>query len=372
MLERFLWCLLRAARRWRRSGDRWQRVARFLSRLVLGASIAHLAALLALVLAFRIVGERWWPLWPLLFMPPAVTLLPLLGLVPAALLLCRRAVLVQALAVAFVVFAYMGFRWPLRPAPSGERTLVVLTANMGQRNKAPLSPFIAAENPDVLALQDFANRGARYAREHPGYHVAAHDEFVLLSRYPITASGLVDDLAGGHAPVAAWFELDWDGTTVVVYNVHMPSPRRDLLRLQGKGLAKEWIRQQGWLGREPHESVAHRLARRNELAAGLAARCRSETRPLIVAGDLNMPDWGSIFKGIADEGALVDAFRERGKGFGYTFPGINRNPLSLFGPWLRLDYVLCNARFMVRRVATEPRSRAQHRAVAAHLAMKED
>ena len=149
--------------------------------------------------------------------------------------------------------------------------------------------------------------------------------------------------------------------------MHLPSPRRDLRRLKGLGFLKEWARSRGWFGRDPRESVSYRLKQRNELARVLAAELWAEERALIVAGDLNMPSWGYTLGCIL--GSLLDAFEERGRGFGYTFPGTTGSPLSLYGSWLRLDFVLCNRRMQPVRAVVEPPRRAHHRAAVATLAL---
>jgi hypothetical protein len=76
-----------------------------------------------------------------------------------------------------------------------------------------------------------------------------------------------------------------------------------------------------------------------------------------------MPSNGHIRRIFSGE--LRDAFAECGRGYGFTFPGFTRNPLSLFQPWLRLDYLFAGRGFRPCYVRTEPGRPSQHRAVAA-------
>ena len=67
---------------------------------------------------------------------------------------------------------------------------------------------------------------------------------------------------------------------------------------------------------------------------------------------------------------MTDAFTRAGRGWGLTFPGVTRNPLTVFGPWLRLDYFFVGPRLAKSSNAvpnpagnrsTRPSSRASSR-----------
>ena len=136
----------------------------------------------------------------------------------------------------------------------------------------------------------------------------------------------------------------------------------------GRGLLKEWAKYRGWFGRDPADSVIPSLQERPRLVHGLLGEIKKEQSPVIIAGDLNMASWGYTYSSLTV--TLTDAFGERGQGTGFTFPGVTRNPLTGFGPWLRLDYILCDDALRPYYAKTEPASRAQHRAVVAGLVLK--
>ena len=344
-----------------------RRGIRTLSWCVGFAAAAYVVQVVLLIAVFRTAGERFWFLWPALYAPPHLALLPLGALFPLGVLFCPRSLVLDALALFFVLFVYMGLQWAPALPPGPGPTLSVMTCNVGQRRKAPLSPFVDSEKPDIIALQDARHKGPQYARQYPSLHVRSQGEFVLISRFPIRSSAPVGDVLWRRHPVAARFEIDWDGRALALYNVHMPTPRRELERLMGLGFLKEWARSHGWWGTDPDDGVAARLEARPALAEALRDRILAEQVPTIVAGDLNIPHWGYTCKMITAR--LADAYGERGKGFGFTFPGISRNPVTLFGPWLRLDYLFCTRNLEPQQARVEPAGRAQHRAVVARFAL---
>jgi endonuclease/exonuclease/phosphatase (EEP) superfamily protein YafD len=360
--------LQRAARAWH--GDErlcagLQRLARWLWWSVCGAATAYLGCVVLLLFLFRVIGERWWLLWPALYMPPQFALLPIIALLPVGLLLCPLSLFVDTVTAGVIVFAYMGFGLPIGNRAGSAPSLVVLTCNVGQRNNVRLTPLVEKEDPDIIVLQDAAHHGGAYARQYPERQVQAHGEFVLISRLPIRSVTPVEDALWQGHPIAARFELDWDGTGLVVFAVHMPTPRRELRRLMGLGLLKECARSRGWFGADASFAAAPNLAARLRLARALQQRIATEEMLTIVAGDLNMPHWGYMYREMAS--GLRDAYAESGWGCGFTFPGTTRNPVTLFGPWLRLDYILHSRGLRSCTARVEPASRAQHGALWAEL-----
>jgi vancomycin resistance protein VanJ len=78
-----------------------------------------------------------------------------------------------------------------------------------------------------------------------------------------------------------------------------------------------------------------------------------------------MPPDGYVHRVVA--WGLLDAFEQAGRGFGFTFPCDTGNPLTLGGPWLRIDYVLAGPGWHANDCRVEPDRRSQHRAVVATL-----
>ena len=193
-------------------------------------------------------------------------------------------------------------------------------------------------------------------------------EFVLVSRYESKNSGFVPELWGKSGPAGVWFEVDYHGTPIVVYNIHLPTPRPDFERLRGAGFLAELSRGGGIYSKEVRQRFQQSMDERAELLRKLRERLDKEDRPFFVLGDFNIPSGGYLHGLLADK--YTDAFAEKGCGYGWTFPGQTRNPLSLFGPWLRIDYIFSSVDWQTLDCVVEPRQPAQHRAVAAKFVLR--
>jgi endonuclease/exonuclease/phosphatase (EEP) superfamily protein YafD len=101
------------------------------------------------------------------------------------------------------------------------------------------------------------------------------------------------------------------------------------------------------------------------MARGLAAVFQRERLPYIVAGDFNTPDHGAIYHLFASQ--MMDAFTAAGRGWGLTFPGETGNRLTLFGPWLRLDFFFVGRGWKPIECRAEREHKSQHRAVLARF-----
>jgi vancomycin resistance protein VanJ len=338
-----------------------------------GIALAYAAFLLTMTAALRWVGENNLTLAFLLYLPRILFLLPAAALLPPSLFCSRRAAL--ALVVASIVFlnVAMDLRW--RGAPDASvsapgQSLTIVTYNRGQHAKQSLQPFKNRVSPDIILLQEAGGRAARYLGAE-GYEAFPHardlGEFTILSRYPVTDAEPV--LAAPSATgviLAARFTIDFAGEAIAVYSVHAPSPRDTLLHYRRGAFLYGIIGLPGTpLGRKRRENQAYwdeRIAQ----ARSLCERIAEDPLPALVAGDFNAPAGGYIH-GLF-RARFEDAHAAAGHGFGHTFPGTTRNPLSLGGPWMRIDHLFCDAEWAVDWCITEPRRPSQHRAVAAQFA----
>jgi endonuclease/exonuclease/phosphatase (EEP) superfamily protein YafD len=345
-------------------------------------ALAWLAALVLLAQAFRCVGERWPATAVMQYWPPAVWLLPGPPLLVIALLRFDFKMLLT-LATAAVVWLHClgGYRPPLSPnAKFGGSELVVtlLTNNTGERGKVSLRPFKDRIQPDLLLLQDAPSRARRY-KKAPGYEEFPHaedaGEFTLVSKHPILCKELITRPPTElqrmmRYPIAARFEVEVQGQRIAIYNVHAFSPRD---HLQTKAIASTVLSGAlGWLpGTRWQENQERYAAFWNTQLTGmehLVARIQSEMIPCLVGGDFNAPPLGAIHHHLTQH--LQDAHADAGRGFGYTFPGQTRNPLALFRPWLRLDYIFASPHWQCHTCEVEPDSPAQHLAVAATFTLQ--
>lgn len=326
----------------------------------------YCGGLLLLLAWLEWFGERSWLTGVLLFAPPQVLLLPLLVLSPWCLLFRWRMLGWHLVAVSVLGFGFMDFRWHLPPAPqAGEIKLV--THNIGQGNRQQFLDFLRREGPDVIAMQDARGQGGTFAKLFKDCHVAGVGEFLMVSRAPLVQSEIVPLPGAPTRPVAARFELLWNERTLVVYSVHLPTPRRQLSRfLSGRALVDALDETDGQP--RPAQSYGNWTDARIRLAGELADVLSREKRPFLVCGDFNTPDHGVIYRTVAR--GLADAHREGGRGWGLTFPGSTRNPISLHGPWLRIDYAFAGTGWRPLECRPETGRGSQHCAVMARFAPK--
>lgn len=323
---------------------------------------AYFAGLLFGIVWLEWAGERFWLSGVFLFAPPQVLLLPLVFLSPFCLVVRARLLLVHALAIGIVVFFYMGWQWNSRPAAPAS-AIRLITHNAGQSNRPQFYQFAAAEKPDIIALQDARGAGPELSRKFPGFHIVSRGEFYLVSRFPIVQSDVVSQVKWFNRPAAARFELLCQNRTLIIYSVHLPTPRQQLNRfLSGRAFADMMADEDS--ARRPL-TYGEWTRTRLKMASDLAAVFERETQPYLVCGDFNTPDHGIIYHTVSRH--LLDSHRVSGRAFGFTFPGSTRNPLTLRGPWLRIDYAFAGRGWKPIFSQPEPGRLSQHCALAAHF-----
>ena len=201
--------------------------------------------------------------------------------------------------------------------------------------------------PDILALQEVSVFGAvhlavalqddlPYMALEP--HTTRGSGQGVLSRWPILDEAYweYDDLlySNGNQRVV----IDIDGQPVVLYNLHPWPP----MEWGGPTLFEF----------RPEQDRSHRDALRDSIE-----RIRADSGPLLVAGDLNMPETFNEYHALAD--ILTDAYRAAGTSVGFTYPAA----LTV----IRLDYVFYNDAFAAVDAYTGP-----HQRVSDHLSVTAD
>lgn len=331
-------------------------------------SIAYVVMLVLVLLAIKIAGERYWLSSAALYLPPLGWLLPLAVLTPLCFLHARRSCWFHLIAVITVLFVFMDFHWKLW-TPAKKKSLTIVTNNIGSRKAQTLFPFLEGEKPDIIVLQEAWRLAPMLSRRHPNFFVAQRSEFVLLSKFEIKNSGVVPGSLTPRGYLAAWFELNYHGKSILVYAVHLPTPRFDLERLRGRGFVVELLRGGGLYSTEGRVAFAKAMDERIQAAEKLMEVLQKEERPFLVAGDFNAPSPGYVKDIFASN--LTDVFAAAGRGYGLTFPGSTWNPLSLFGPWLRIDYIFAGKGWRPISCEVEPRQSAQHLGIAATVELEE-
>jgi endonuclease/exonuclease/phosphatase family metal-dependent hydrolase len=338
-------------------GRRWQSWWRV-------AALVTCSVLVVLWLLIAVVGQEHSWTAKLVYLPPLTGPAFLLILAVPGWWWGRGHLVLLTLTAIFYLGPGLGWRTHervLAPAPQrSELRLNVLTINRGQHHGHSIDAFVSAHQPDVLAIQDgwtpqAWQAGAPAVKELR--HVVRLGEFLLASRYPIVASQLLTlQMRRPDASVRSWthsarHELRIGERQIVVYNLHLPSPRFALTGQEGPAA----IQQDYW-------------AFQGQLLQELLGLIESESLPTVVLGDWNLPALGPRYRRMVER--LADAHQVAGKGYGFTVPGDVRHWLAFDQPWLRLDYVLSSSHWQTERCVTEPRSTAQHAALFARLRLR--
>jgi endonuclease/exonuclease/phosphatase (EEP) superfamily protein YafD len=244
----------------------------------------------------------------------------------------------------------------------GPPILTILTYNIHaeRRYLKPMILVIRKSGADIVALQELSFPAARllaaeFVREYP--YQALHPNGSasagqgIMSRFPLQDDDYWQhvDIPGalGHQRVT----VEVHGQRFAFYNLHPVHP----------GMVG------GLFDARPRAIEIERLL----------ARISRETFPVILAGDFNMSDQADDYRRIT---ALYrDAFREGGRGMGYTFPDwrapqsrsvINGLPLGFMPRLVRLDYVFHNDTLQVLDARVWPTAGgSDHRPLRVRLAV---
>jgi endonuclease/exonuclease/phosphatase (EEP) superfamily protein YafD len=307
-------------------------------RRLLTCSIAAGGLLWLLVLAAIRLGRTSRP-WPLEVLDTFAlyAFAPFLALGLAALLL-RSRLLVGVVLLAGVLFwqefGHVFLPGPAIAAPAGP-SLRVLTYNVLVTNKhaGALAELVRAEQPDVVVLQELSSPFAedltrRLGGDYPYRDLvgvsATTDGAGTFSRLPLL------DVAGfrlsreGNPFQRVHLELD--GREIVLYNVHLATPRIQLRNPPGP---------------IPRILSGFVASTREQELRRLIDETAGVTQPLILAGDFNLAAGSRPYRSFP--ASWRDAYAERGWGFGHTFPTHYRlwwSKISISVPLIRIDYVL--------------------------------
>ncbi len=341
-------------------------------RLTVWLTACYGVIFLATWLALKLVGERNITTAFLLYLPPFAWLLGLLPLLLLGLVFHWRCLAIQLSMGVLICWGWLGYGivqgTDRHQSGSSAEVLSIMTYNRGQHMNQSLQPFKNATQPDLLVFQDAAGRAEGFLRstDYAEFgHAVSVGEFTLLSRFPISENSLLPTHGPSKGARSARFVIDWNGRPVSIYAVHLMTPR-DVLSSYMRG-AFLW----GIIG-VPGTRWAEKRRHYQSFWDGQMADVEAiltavggDSNPCIVAGDFNAPHTGYIHGMMTNE--LRDAHAEAGQGFGFTFPGVTRNPLSLGGPWMRIDYIFHDSQWEALECITEKERPSQHRAVMAKL-----
>lgn len=265
----------------------------------------------------------------------------------------RTALVASAMAALFAAGVLMGPAFSLGPTGGSGAVVRLLTLNAGDGRAGPagLRDLLREARPDVVCLQEAATLlaagGDESTLEVDGeeFHVVRDRELAILSRLPISRRE-VHSLGFGTGRSVLEVRVQSGERELTVLATHF-------FRGRARGDAGTVSRALADLTRsgQIHSLQTERLL---EIAS-------QTSEPHAIAGDLNLPPRGRLYRRLTAE--HTDAFRAAGRGYGYSFPG------SL--PMVRIDYVLPGRGLTVRRCRTLSTAGSDHRAVLAELALSD-
>jgi endonuclease/exonuclease/phosphatase (EEP) superfamily protein YafD len=349
--------------------DRFAALARSIVDL---AAVVYLLALLAVVAALRLVGERWWVTTIALYLPRIGFALPLPLLIVALLIARSYRLLATQLVAAFVlIFPLMGLGLHLggaraRTPAALHFRLFTLNTGLGKNGTGEILDRIHGANPDVIALEEVADDDVEALRAGlPGYTFRHLDQFVIASRFPLEEEVVPPPIWSEGRTESAQYahcRLITPAGPIHLFAVHPVSPHDAFDRLRGRGLRYELLSGR-ILGAASARAMEANTRLRLEQIRALATDAAKSAEPVIIAGDTNLPGLSWAFSHWL--GGFSDGFTEVGRGFGYSYPAQRM-------VWMRIDRILAGPRFRFLEVAPISPRISDHLAVAADLELLPD
>ncbi len=276
-----------------RRRDRFAALARSVVNL---SAVVYLLALLAMVAALRLIGERWWVTTIALYLPRIGFALPL-PLLIVALLIARsyRLLVTQVIAAFVLLFPLMGLHLGgARAATPGAQRFRLFTLNTGsgeeRHRRDPRS------HPWRQPRRDRARGGGRRRRggapPRPA-RLCLPAPRPVRDRQPISHRGR----GGASADLERWqrqsaqyahCRLLTPAGPIRLFAVHPISPHDAFNQLRGRGLSYELL--SGRILRSVSARTMEANTRqRLEQVRALAADAAKSSEPVIIAGDTNLP-----------------------------------------------------------------------------------
>ena len=204
--------------------------------------------------------------------------------------------------------------------------------DLAANRQESFSDFMASVEPlDVLCAQECPERFTRWLARRLDfpYHYAVRGT-AILSKHPLIVKGGLN--FDNSTNSATWAEIEIKGKRIRIYSVHLQSNNitAEAARLRADGDLQE---RETWTGiKAILRKYRNATQKRADQAEELASHIAGSTYPVVVCGDFNDTPVSYAYKRIAVDNGLVDAFREKGSGAGFTYGGVV--------PALRIDFIL--------------------------------
>lgn len=313
------------------------RSIRLTTRWTARAAWAYAGAILVAWGLLRFGSERVLLGTVLAYGPRFLLLIPLVVIVPAALIFARRTVALLVVAGLVTIGPIMGGRVSLHtlgrgvPAAPGANTMRVISFNaLGGASLSERLDELQAMRPDAVAIQECGPvlRGAleKFAAAQR-WSLSVHHSLCTMTRWPIVAIDSMprNDLArlarygfGGSARVVRHTVATPRGAVILV-NVHLETPRKGLNGFLSAPRVVEsgaGVRVADTTAPDARLEINTRIRELESERASLYAVRGDKSVPVIVAGDFNLPVESTIYR--QHWSGYTDAFEVAGTGFGWS------------------------------------------------------
>jgi vancomycin resistance protein VanJ len=337
-----------------KSTNRWSKRGRF---VLVGLLWAYLFLILGIWFVLWAAADRWWLATVCLFGPRWLFVAPLPFLAVAAAVFWHRGLWLMLVAAIVLLIPVLGFcmPWGRLWGTSDGIPLRVMTYNVNE-NSVKIETFaqLLAQNvPDVVALQEL-NAESEF-KWPDGWCVRRAGDLLIASRYPISQ---VDTLSFSH-PLRPWQTtdalrciLETPAGPIAVCCVHLHTPRGGLSEVLDRNTV---------ISPKRSGTLAAEIDFRHREAEHVAQWLSRFSEPLVIAGDFNMPADSRIYREFFS--TYRNAFSSGGFGFGYT----KWTPVHGWSYGTRIDHILTNSHWQVRRSWVGPNAGSDHLPLLADL-----
>lgn len=300
----------------------------------------YLLGLLTAWALLTLLGDRWWPVTVLLYLPRWGFALPLLVVLPLALWQRRERVVLLA-SVVILLLPVMGLCLPWRTAFAGSGAalkvrLVTLNIDRTDLRDSAFEAFLQETDPDVVACQDWSSAHDHGLFQGPGWHRQRNGQFYLASRFPIAETEHVTRPQVVFDRMTR-YRLETPSGPLTLFNLRLKTPREGLLE----------VRHHGWNGAAELEKNSEQRRTQSEILSRWIQQAEGR---VLVAGDFNtLPDstiWSDYWAN------FTDAWTQAGAGFGHTY----RNKRTA----LRIDHQLAGPGWQCTRCWLGPPVGSEH------------
>jgi endonuclease/exonuclease/phosphatase family metal-dependent hydrolase len=326
-------------------------------------SVAVVLLTTVFCLMLDLYGERHWLLGMLLYVPSYWWLIPSLLLLPVSLVFCFRYSVALSFFIVGYGYYYSGYQFNgSEVTREMDASFTLVSNNVGSNQGSSVDGFAKKHSPDIMVFQE-TRPGPFYRDKYPDLNVRSDGEFVLVTSLNILEAGFLSTPTWGAFPIAARYVLEFKSKQkLVVYNIHLPTRRFFLNRIKGKGFLSVILGGAGSYGSQVRTQNRDFFNGQIRMTDKLIRQAKDEPYPVVLVGDFNVPARGYIYGALSD--AFNDTFVDGGRGFGFTFPGETRNPLTFFQPWLRIDHAFTSGGLSTNYAEVEEGRTSQHRALA--------